>query len=120
MSISNIRSNYYRIRLPDVLTDSTHGEMSSFEIICVRIQDNMGNEGLGYTYTVGTGGGAIKNIIDKPKTWHEFIRLWMKKFASPIKLNVKFDDNDGTATHFLVVDFDGSADFHQVKKSTDS
>ena len=32
---------------------------------------------------------------------------------------VKFDDNDGTATHFLVVDFDGSAEFHQVKKSTD-
>jgi len=36
----------------------------------------------------------IKNIIEKPKTWHEFIRLWMNKFASPIKLNVKFDDND--------------------------
>ena len=33
---------------------------------------------------------------------------------------VKFNDNDGTATHFLVVDFDGSADFHQVKKSSDS
>ena len=32
---------------------------------------------------------------------------------------VKFNDNAGTATHFLVVDFDGSADFHQVKKSTD-
>jgi len=32
---------------------------------------------------------------------------------------VKFKDNDGTADHFLVVDFDGSADFHQVKKSTD-
>ena len=65
MSISNIRTNYYRIRLPHVLTDSTHGEMSSFEIICVRVQDTMGNEGLGYTYTVGTGGEAIKNIIDK-------------------------------------------------------
>ena len=33
---------------------------------------------------------------------------------------VKFNGNNGTATHFLVVDFDGSADFHQVKKSTDS
>lgn len=32
---------------------------------------------------------------------------------------VKFNDNDGTATHFLVVDFDGSAEFHQVKKSSD-
>jgi hypothetical protein len=32
---------------------------------------------------------------------------------------VKFNDNNGTATHFLVVDFDGSAEFHQVKKSSD-
>ena len=31
----------------------------------------------------------------------------------------KFNDNDGTATHFLVVDFDGSAEFHKVAKSTD-
>ena len=36
----------------------------------------------------------IKNIINKPKTWDEFIRLWMRKFASPIKLNVKFDYED--------------------------
>ena len=36
----------------------------------------------------------IKNIINKPKTWDEFIRIWMKKFAAPIKLNIKFDEND--------------------------
>ena len=33
---------------------------------------------------------------------------------------VKFNDNNGTATHFLVVDFDGSAEYHKVSKSTDS
>ena len=32
---------------------------------------------------------------------------------------VKFNNNNGTATHFLVVNFDGSAEFHQVKKSSD-
>lgn len=36
----------------------------------------------------------IKNIIDKPKTWDDFIKLWMRKFASPIKLNVKFGYED--------------------------
>ncbi len=36
----------------------------------------------------------IKNIINKPKTWDEFIRLWMRKFASPIKLNVNFGNED--------------------------
>ena len=32
---------------------------------------------------------------------------------------VKFGGNEGTATHFLVCDFDGSASYHVVKKSTD-
>ena len=36
----------------------------------------------------------IKNINNKPKTWDEFIRLWMNKFASPIKLNVNFNNED--------------------------
>ena len=33
---------------------------------------------------------------------------------------VKFNDNDGTADHFLVVDFDGSAKLNQVNSSSDS
>jgi regulator of sigma D len=32
---------------------------------------------------------------------------------------VKFGGNEGTATHFLVCDFDGSASYHEVKKSSD-
>ena len=32
---------------------------------------------------------------------------------------VKFGGNEGTATHFLVVDFDGSASYHKVTKSSD-
>ena len=32
---------------------------------------------------------------------------------------VKFGGNEGTATHFLVVDFDGRADYHKVKSSAD-
>ena len=31
---------------------------------------------------------------------------------------VKFNGNEGTATHFLVCDFDGSASYHVVKKSS--
>jgi len=33
---------------------------------------------------------------------------------------VKFNNNDGTADHFLVVDFDGSAKLNQVNSSSDS
>jgi regulator of sigma D len=32
---------------------------------------------------------------------------------------VKFGGNEGTATHFLVCDFDGSASYHVVNKSSD-
>ena len=36
----------------------------------------------------------IKNFINKPKTWDEFLKIWMKKFASPVKLNIKFDEHE--------------------------
>jgi L-alanine-DL-glutamate epimerase-like enolase superfamily enzyme len=37
--------------------------MEAFELIAVRVRDADGIEGLGYTYTVGTGGGAIHDLI---------------------------------------------------------
>ena len=65
---ASLRSNFYRIPLPVVLTDSTHGEMTSFELITVRIVDGDGAEGVGYTYTVGGGGGAIHDMIQRDLT----------------------------------------------------
>jgi L-alanine-DL-glutamate epimerase-like enolase superfamily enzyme len=62
-TIAELRSDFYRIPLPVVLTDSTHGEMKYFELITVRLADSDGVEGIGYTYTVGAGGGAIRDLI---------------------------------------------------------
>ena len=45
MKIKNILTDYYKIPLPTVMTDSTHGVMKFFELITVRVQDNNGNEG---------------------------------------------------------------------------
>jgi L-alanine-DL-glutamate epimerase-like enolase superfamily enzyme len=45
------------------LSDSTHGTMAAFELITVRVRDADGAEGLGYTYTVGAGGGAMQQLI---------------------------------------------------------
>jgi len=56
-TIASLRCDYYRIPLPELLTDSTHGEMKDFELITVRIADSDGAEGVGYTYTVGAGRG---------------------------------------------------------------
>jgi L-alanine-DL-glutamate epimerase-like enolase superfamily enzyme len=63
--ITNVESGLYRIRLPTVLTDSTHGAMSAFELVTVRVRDSEGAEGVGYTYTVGAGGAAVHALIDR-------------------------------------------------------
>ena len=61
--ITTIEPGYYRIPLPQVLTDSTHGVMTAFELNTVRVRDADGAEGVGYTYTVGRNGAAIDAIL---------------------------------------------------------
>ena len=63
MTIREIRADHYRIPLPVALSDSTHGTILGFELITVRVRDAEGAEGVGYTYTVGTGGGAVLALI---------------------------------------------------------
>jgi L-alanine-DL-glutamate epimerase-like enolase superfamily enzyme len=63
MTIGSVATGYYRVPLPVALSDSTHGTMTAFELVTVRLRDTEGAEGLGYTYTVGTGGGAIADLI---------------------------------------------------------
>ena len=63
MIIDSVLSDHYRIPLPTVLSDSTHGEMTHFELITVRVRTDTGDEGLGYTYTVGAGGAAIRALV---------------------------------------------------------
>src|SRR4051794_11851525 len=61
--IDTIETGLYRIPLPVTLSDSTHGEITAFELITCRIRDADGAEGTGYTYTVGRNGGAIADIM---------------------------------------------------------
>ncbi len=64
MSIASVHCELYQIPLPTVLTDAMHGEMRHFALIVVRIRTELGEEGVGYTYTVGkVGGSAVKAII---------------------------------------------------------
>ena len=63
--IAAVESGCYRVPLPVVLSDSTHGEMTHFELVTVRVRDADGAEGLGYTYTVGTGGAAIHVLVER-------------------------------------------------------
>lgn len=62
-AIDSLESGFYRIPLPKVLTDSTHGEMRAFELNTIRVRDSEGAEGVGYTFTVGRNGGAVASIL---------------------------------------------------------
>lgn len=83
--IVSIEPGFYRIPLPVVLTDSTHGEMKAFELNTMRIRDADGAEGVGYTYTVGRNGAAIDAILTRemPEIFmggdaDHIERLWQK------------------------------------------
>ena len=64
-AIRSIESGHYRIPLNVPLSDSTHGTMTTFEIVTVRITDADGVEGVGYTYTTGRNGGAIHDVMQR-------------------------------------------------------
>ncbi len=61
--ITEVEGGFYRVPLPTVLSDSTHGTMSDFELLTVRLRDADGAEGVGYSYTVGRNGAAIHAIL---------------------------------------------------------
>ncbi|HYF59272.1 MAG TPA: mandelate racemase/muconate lactonizing enzyme family protein [Burkholderiaceae bacterium] len=63
--IAAVRSDLYRIALPVVLSDSTHGDMTHFELVTVRVTDADGAEGVGYTFTVGANGVAIHATLER-------------------------------------------------------
>jgi L-alanine-DL-glutamate epimerase-like enolase superfamily enzyme len=61
--IESLVVGFYRVPLPETLTDSTHGEMRAFELNTVRIRDIEGAEGVGYTFTVGRNGAAVDAVL---------------------------------------------------------
>jgi len=63
MLIRDVHADHYVIPLPTALSDSTHGTIEGFELVTVRVRDADGAEGVGYTYTVGTGGAAVHALV---------------------------------------------------------
>jgi len=63
MRIRQVEADHYLIPLPTVLSDSTHGTIRAFELLTVRLRDDDGAHGVGYTYTVGTGGAAVHALL---------------------------------------------------------
>lgn len=63
--IEQVDVGLYKVPLSHTMKDSTHGDMSDFELITVRIVDSDGAQGLGYTYGVRAGGAGIWALIDR-------------------------------------------------------
>lgn len=63
--IEKVAVSHFRIPLSQVLTDSTHGAMTHFELVTVQIMDSQGVAGIGYTYTVNHGGAAVYSLLDQ-------------------------------------------------------
>ena len=47
------------------MTDASHGLMTQFEVVLVKLQTACGLVGHGYTYTIGSGGSAIRSLVDR-------------------------------------------------------
>lgn len=62
--IEAVEAGLYHVPLEQVLSDSTHGAIPTFELVTVRLRDADGNEGVGYTYAVNSGAAAFRVLID--------------------------------------------------------
>jgi L-alanine-DL-glutamate epimerase-like enolase superfamily enzyme len=65
MIIKSVETKHYRLPLSHPMTDATHGIMTHFEVVMVILETDTGLIGIGYTYTIGQGGAALKSLIDK-------------------------------------------------------
>jgi L-alanine-DL-glutamate epimerase-like enolase superfamily enzyme len=62
-AIQTVEAGFYLIPLPQVLSDSMHGEIPAFQLNTVKVTDKDGATGVGYTYTVGRNGAAVDAIL---------------------------------------------------------
>jgi L-alanine-DL-glutamate epimerase-like enolase superfamily enzyme len=65
MSIEAVQVDHYRVPLPVVLSDATHGRISHFELVTARLRARDGAEGLGYTYTVGADPERVEALWER-------------------------------------------------------
>ena len=65
MTVKQVHVSQFTIPLTSPACDSTHGVITDFTLVTVRIRTRDHLEGVGYTYTVGKAGGrAIASLIE--------------------------------------------------------
>jgi len=66
--IKQIKTQLFKVPLPEVLSDAKHGDHFYFELVTATVTLENGIEGTGYTYTGGKGGHSIKAMIEHDLT----------------------------------------------------
>ena len=64
LKIETLETRHYRIPLTHKMSDSTHGEMTHFELVMAILTTEDGARGVGYTYTIGIGGASVRALIE--------------------------------------------------------
>ena len=62
--IQRVETKHYHLPLTHPMTDASHGIMTHFEVVLVKLETDCGLTGYGYTYTIGCGGAAIRSLIE--------------------------------------------------------
>lgn len=62
-TVASVTAECYRLPLSEPLVDAAHGEHHFFELVLCKVRTSNGQEGVGYTYTGGSGGRAIAEFI---------------------------------------------------------
>ena len=62
--VRTLETILYRLPLPEPVEAAATGVMSEFELVMVRIKDNNGTEGCGYTALMVNQGAAVAKIIE--------------------------------------------------------
>ncbi len=65
LRIAAVETRHYLLPLSHPMTDATHGVHTAFELVAVRLESDCGRSGIGYTYTIGRGGAAIRSLIER-------------------------------------------------------
>lgn len=63
-SIARIEARHFHLPLDEVMADAMHGDHTHFDLITARVIRQDGLEGVGYAFTGGFGGRAIKAVIE--------------------------------------------------------
>ena len=62
-AIARVTPRLFNVPLDEALADAKHGTHTHFQLVTATVTLDDGSEGIGYTYTGGTGGHAIAATI---------------------------------------------------------